>query len=67
MRRNCGGPICHRLRPQGGTAGKVNDDQAETIQRLHADSKSVAAIARTVGLSRPTIYKILSTLKESVF
>ena len=54
-------------RPQGGTAGKVNDDQAETIQRLHADSKSVAAIARAVGLSRPTIYKILSTLKESVF
>jgi len=42
-----------------GRRVKVTDLHVETIQRLKADGASVAAIARTVGLSRPTIYSVL--------
>jgi len=31
----------------------------ETIRRLKAEGKKVAAIARVVGLSRPTIYSVI--------
>ena len=51
---------------KAGQRVKVNDDQIETIRRLHTEKTPVPALARTVGLSRPTIYRILTTLKESV-
>ena len=43
-----------------GRRVKVTRLHEETIRRLKADGASVAAIARTVGLSRPTVYSILS-------
>ena len=43
-----------------GRRVKVTDLHEETIRRLKADGVSVAAIARTVGLSRPTVYAVLS-------
>jgi DNA invertase Pin-like site-specific DNA recombinase len=39
---------------------KVTDLHVETIRRLKADGVPVAAIARTVGLSRPTVYSVLA-------
>ena len=44
---------------KAGHRVKVNDDQVETIRRLYAEKKPIAAIARTVALSRPTIYHVL--------
>ncbi len=38
---------------------KVQSEQIATICRLHKEAAPVAAIARAVGLSRPTIYSIL--------
>jgi len=38
---------------------KVSKLQATTIRGLKESGESVAAIARTVGLSRPTIYSVL--------
>lgn len=54
-------------RAQGKTWGgskpgrriKVSDLQIRTIHSLKAAGESVAAIARTVGLSRPTVYSVL--------
>jgi DNA invertase Pin-like site-specific DNA recombinase len=47
-------------RPEGtGTPIKVTREQEETIRRLKAEGTKVAAIARAVGLSRPTIYAVL--------
>ena len=46
----------------GGRKGrriKVTTEQVETVQRLRNEGRSVAGIARAVGLSRPTIYAIL--------
>ena len=43
-----------------GRRVKVTDLQIRTIRRLKADGEPVAAIARAVGLSRPTIYSILA-------
>ncbi len=37
----------------------VEPEQVEAVKRLHQDGKKVACIARTVGLSRPTIYRLL--------
>lgn len=39
---------------------KVSDLQVRTICELKAAAEPVAAIARTVGLSRPTIYSVLA-------
>ena len=50
---------------KAGQRVKVNDDQIETIRRLHAENKPVTAIARTVGLSRPTIYSVLRGPRKS--
>jgi DNA invertase Pin-like site-specific DNA recombinase len=48
-------------RPEGpGTRIKVTPEQEETIRRLKAEGKKIAAIARAVGLSRPTIYTVLN-------
>ena len=40
---------------------KVTDLQIRTIRELKAAGEPVAAIARTVGLSRPTIYAVLAS------
>ncbi len=44
-----------------GRRVKVTDLHAETIRRLKAEGVAVAAIARTVGLSRPTVYSVLES------
>jgi DNA invertase Pin-like site-specific DNA recombinase len=47
-------------RPTGpGKAIKVTPEQEEAIVRLKSEGKKIAAIARTTGLSRPTVYKVL--------
>jgi len=38
----------------------VTQDQVKTVRRLHRESTPIAAIARSVGLSRPTIYRLLN-------
>ena len=55
-------------RAQGKTWGgskkgrrvKVSDLQIKTIRSLKQAGEPIAAIARTVGLSRPTVYSVLS-------
>ena len=39
---------------------KVSCEQVEALHRLRGEGVKVAAIARTTGLSRPTIYRLLS-------
>jgi len=41
---------------------KVTDEQVKTVLRLHRERESIAAIARAVSLSRPTIYSIVESL-----
>lgn len=46
----------------GGKKGRrlyVTSEQEATVRRLRAEGMKVAAIARAVGLSRPTIYGLL--------
>lgn len=43
-----------------GRRVKVTELHVETIRRLKADGVPLAAIARTVGLSRPTVYSVLA-------
>jgi DNA invertase Pin-like site-specific DNA recombinase len=38
----------------------VTAEQVETVQRLKAEGKTVAAIARATALSRPTVYRLLA-------
>jgi len=46
--------------PEGpGKRLKVTREQEETIRRLKAEGKKIAAIARAVDLSRSTIYSVL--------
>jgi DNA invertase Pin-like site-specific DNA recombinase len=42
-----------------GTRTKVTAEQEMMVLRLKSEGKKVAAIARAVGLSRPTVYAIL--------
>lgn len=42
-----------------GVRKRVKDEQVRTIRRMKADGEQIAAIARVVGLSRPTIYSVL--------
>ncbi len=44
---------------QKGWRWKVTEEQVEMVRRLHKEATPIAAIARAVGLSRPTIYSIL--------
>lgn len=48
----------------GGSAkGKrrsTTTEKAETVRKLKTEGKSIASIARLMGLSRPTIYAVLS-------
>ncbi|MFH1268629.1 MAG: recombinase family protein [Planctomycetota bacterium] len=43
-----------------GRRVKVTSEQQKVIHQLKADSVPVVQIARTVGLSRPTIYSVLA-------
>jgi DNA invertase Pin-like site-specific DNA recombinase len=42
-----------------GRRVRVTTEQEATIQRLKAENTPVAAIARAVGLSRPTVYRVV--------
>ena len=44
---------------KAGRRAKVTPEQADIIRRLHADGTKIAAIARAVNLSRPTVYSVL--------
>jgi DNA invertase Pin-like site-specific DNA recombinase len=48
-------------RPAGvHTAVKVTPEQAAQVRRLSVEGKGATAISRGVGLSRPTVYRILA-------
>ena len=38
---------------------KVTDEQVTTVNRMHREGASTAAMARATGLSRPTVYNLL--------
>ena len=42
-----------------GRKVKVTAEQIRCVKRRHHEETPVAAIARTVGLSRPTVYRLL--------
>lgn len=42
-----------------GTRVKLTEEKEVAIRQLHQQGQSVAAIARTVGLTRKTIYRAL--------
>lgn len=47
----------------GSKAGRkitVTDEQVATVKKLHGEGTKIAVIARTVGLSRPTIYRLIA-------
>jgi DNA invertase Pin-like site-specific DNA recombinase len=46
-----------------GWRRKATQEKARTVRQMHKAGESVAAIARTVGLSRPTVYSILADRK----
>jgi DNA invertase Pin-like site-specific DNA recombinase len=49
----------------GGSAKKrllsVTAEQVAGVKRLHKEGEKIARIARTVGLSWPTIYRLLAS------
>lgn len=48
-------------RPAGvHTPVKVTSEQAAQVRRLSGEGKGVTQVARAVGLSRPTVYRILA-------
>ncbi len=42
-----------------GVRKQVDEVQERTVRKMRAEGERIADIARTVGLSRPTIYAIL--------
>jgi DNA invertase Pin-like site-specific DNA recombinase len=46
---------------QPGTIVKATPEKVATVKKLAKDGESIAAIARIVGLSRPTLYKLLAS------
>lgn len=44
---------------------KLSGEQVEAVRRLDAAGHSKAAIARTVGVSRPTVYRVLAGANRS--
>ncbi|MGO8746862.1 MAG: helix-turn-helix domain-containing protein [Thermoguttaceae bacterium] len=44
-----------------GWRWKVTDDQLASIQEMRTAGKKIAQISRIVGLSRPTIYRVLES------
>ena len=49
-----------------GWRWKVSDEQVTAIQEMKATRTPIAKIARITGLSRPTIYRVLSHLTQVV-
>jgi DNA invertase Pin-like site-specific DNA recombinase len=49
-----------------GVRKKVSDTQLRTIRRMKDAGERVTAIAKTVGLSRPTIYSVLKAPEGAV-
>jgi len=47
---------------KNGWRWKVTDDQLAAIHKMQAARKKIAQISRIVGLSRPTIYRILKAI-----
>lgn len=45
---------------KAGWRRRETREKARTVRRMHKAGETVAAIARTVGLSRPTVYSILA-------
>jgi DNA invertase Pin-like site-specific DNA recombinase len=57
----------HMGRPKGiSTAIKVTDEKRAAVIRLKKEGESVSAIARTVSLSRNTIYDILAAAVDEI-
>ena len=50
---------------QKGRRVKVTDEQVTMIRRMDGEAATKAAIARATGLSRPTIYAVLSSSNGS--
>lgn len=44
---------------QEGSRNKATADKAEAVRKLYEAGESVSAIAKAVGLSRPTIYSLI--------
>ena len=49
-----------------GWRWRVTDEQVTAIQEMKAARTPIAKIARITGLSRPTIYRVLSHLTQVV-
>jgi len=49
-----------------GWRWRVTDEQVTAIQEMKAARTPIAKIARLTGLSRPTIYRVLSHLTQGV-
>ena len=47
-----------------GWRWRVTDEQVTAIQEMKAARTPIAKIARITGLSRPTIYRVLSHLTQ---
>lgn len=48
-----------------GVPKKLNEDQVAFISKAKANGESVASIARTVGVSRQTVYRVLAWSSDS--
>ena len=46
---------------QKGRRVKVTDEQVRTIEQMHAEGATKAAMSRATGLSRPTVYAVLGS------
>ncbi len=44
-----------------GRRVKVTDEQVRTIERMHIEGATKAAMSRATGLSRPTVYAVLGS------
>jgi DNA invertase Pin-like site-specific DNA recombinase len=49
-----------------GWRWRVTDEQVAAIQEMKAKGTPIAKIARITGLSRPTIYRVLSQMNQAV-
>jgi DNA invertase Pin-like site-specific DNA recombinase len=53
--------MTRRLRGQSiGRPKALNDSQAALARRMHASNESANTIAETLGVSRATVYRVLS-------
>lgn len=58
-RRQANGGKCPWGGRKTGTRIKVTEEVEALIRQLHQEKKSIAAIARLVKVSRPTVYAVL--------